>query len=452
METTLQTKALDHLGLVSSMYDELGIGVKIDTLVQEEKTRRDVSIGTLCKALVLNGLGFTQRTLYMVSSFFEGKPIETLLGEQVCPTQLNDSVLGRALDDLHAYGCTRLFSELTPLVCERLGLTPRFLHMDSTDFHLDGHYNAEHPPEEGSQLLHLTKGYSRDHRPDLNQVVLNLIADNQAGIPLHMEALDGNSSDKTSFRETIASYVGQLQTLTGFTYLVTDSAGYTQETIAAYSEQVYWISRVPETLKASQALIASPEGLQPFTPSYRYRTTYTEQAGVKQRWLLIFSEKAYQREVKTLKKTYQKQSLAEYKGFLKLSKQSFTCEPDALKALTKFAKHCSYLEINTLPCKKKPYYTGKGRPAQDSEPAGYYYLIHADVSCRIETYQQAAHRKGKFVIATNELDQAALPDAEVLLAYKGQSKVERGFRFLKDPRRGGHNSLPLACLLRSPNA
>ena len=434
METTLQTKSLDHLGLVSEMYDELGIGARIDALVQSETTRRDVSIGILCKALVLNGLGFTQRTLYMVSSFFAGKPIEVLLGAGVEATQLNDSVLGRALDDLHAYGCTKLFSELTPLICERLALTPRFVHMDSTDFHLDGQYNAEHPPEEGSQLLHLTKGYSRDHRPDLNQVVLNLIAENQAGIPLHMEALKGNSNDKTSFRKTIATYVEQLQTVTGFTYLVTDSAGYTYETIAAYSEQVYWISRVPETLKASQALIASPEGLQPLMPGYHYRRIYTEQDGVRQRWLLIFSEEAYQREVKTLKKTYRKRSLIEYKAFLKLSKQPFTCKPDALKALAKFAKQCSYLAINTLPCEKIPYYTAKGRPAKDSEPAGYHYHICADVSCRLEDYQSAAERKGKFVIATNELDQASLPDVEVLLAYKGQAKVERGFRFLKDPQ------------------
>lgn len=434
LQTNLQTKSLDHLGLISVMYDELDLGAHIDALVQRETTRRDVSIGTLCKALVLNGLGFTQRTLYMVSSFFEGKPTELLLGEGVNASQLNDSVLGRALDDLHAYGCTKLFSELTPLVCERLSLTPRFVHMDSTDFHLDGHYNAEHPPAEGSQLLHLTKGYSRDRRPDLNQVVLNLITDHQAGIPLHMEALDGNSSDKTSFRETIATYVGQLQTITGFTYLVSDSAGYTQETIAAYNEQVYWISRVPETLKTCQALIASPEDLQPFTTGYHYRRMYTEQAGVQQRWLLIFSEEAYQREVKTLKKTYQKRSLTEYKGFLKLSKQPFTCEPDALKALAKFAKQCGYLQINTLPCEKKPYYTSKGRPTQDSEPAGYHYLVRANVSCRLEDYQLAAHRKGKFVIATNELDQEALPDAEVLSAYKGQAKVERGFRFLKDPQ------------------
>lgn len=180
--------------------------------------------------------------------------------------------------------------------------------------------------------------------------------------------------------------------------------------------------------------MASLEDLQPLTAGYHYRTMHTEQAAVRQRWLLVFSEEAYQREVKTLKKTYQKRSLTQYKALLKLSKQPFACEPDALKALEKFAKQCGYLAINALPCEKKAYYTGKGRPAQDSDPAGYHYFIRAEVSSRLEDYQRAAHRKGKFVIATNELDQEALPDVEVLIAYKGQAKVERGFRFLKDPQ------------------
>ena len=71
---------------------------------------------------------------------------------------------------------------------------------------------------------------------------------------------------------------------------------------------------MPETLSACQALIASSEDLQSLTPGYQYRMIYTEQASIKQRWLLVFSQEAYQREVKTLRKTYQKRSLAEYKS------------------------------------------------------------------------------------------------------------------------------------------
>jgi transposase len=41
-------------------------------------------------------------------------------------------------------------------------------------------------------------------------------------------------------------------------------------------------------------------------------------------------------------------------------------------------------------------------------------------------------RKACFVLGTTIAD-TALPDAEVVAGYKGQSAVERGFRFLKDP-------------------
>ena len=41
---------------------------------------------------------------------------------------------------------------------------------------------------------------------------------------------------------------------------------------------------------------------------------------------------------------------------------------------------------------------------------------------------------GRFILATNVLDEDALSDAQLLACYKQQaSSVERGFRFLKDP-------------------
>ena len=47
-----------------------------------------------------------------------------------------------------------------------------FGQFDSTRFHVDGHYPSESGAGEGA--IYLTRGYSRDHRLDLNQVVLQL--------------------------------------------------------------------------------------------------------------------------------------------------------------------------------------------------------------------------------------------------------------------------------------
>ncbi|MCP4282927.1 MAG: IS1634 family transposase, partial [Gammaproteobacteria bacterium] len=111
----------------------------------------------------------------------------------------------------------------------RLGLLCRFGHLDSTGFHTDGQYNSDEQAQEG--VIHITQGYSRDHRPDLNQVVLQLVCERQAGIPLLMETLSGNNSDKTSFRDTVKTHIGQLQSDVGLEYVTADRALYVAETL-----------------------------------------------------------------------------------------------------------------------------------------------------------------------------------------------------------------------------
>jgi transposase len=124
------------------------------------------------KAMVLNGLGFANHTLYLMPNFFQDKPLERLFGAEIKPEHLNDFVLGRTLDKLYSYFVPKIYSILAARAVHRLKLSSSFAHLDSTGFHLDGKIN----PESSSEgLVKITKGYSRDHRPDLNQVVLQLI-------------------------------------------------------------------------------------------------------------------------------------------------------------------------------------------------------------------------------------------------------------------------------------
>ena len=418
------SKSLDHLGLVSGMIDELCLVEGINTFLQTDGIERTLSLGTLCKALILNGLGFTQRTLYMVPSFFEDKPIELLLGEGVTPSQLNDTVLGRCLDAIHAYGTTQLYANLVPQICKNLDLQPKFGHMDSTDFHVDGVYNSQSGPSadvNGQHVILLTNGYSRDHRPDLNQVVLNLIVENQAGIPLHMQGFDGNIDDKTAFHETVTAHVSQLQAVTNIEYLVMDSAGYTENTLKACTDVILWISRVPETLNESKAALAKTyDNWLPLAEGYQYVALKSKYSGIEQRWLLIFSQAAYKREILFLKKKFFKESEQEYKAFTKLCRVSFATQKAAQEKLDEFIKKCKYLSINSLDFEQKPFYAKKGRPSKTDIPVGIHYYIAGSAYTDRSTFDTMAHTKGKFIVATNELNQEKLDDKEVLSAYKGQ--------------------------------
>ena len=173
---------LDHLGLIAGMVDELGLPELIDTLIKQDHDQRQVSVGVCVKAMILNGLGFVNRALYLMPQFFKDKPIERLLGKGIEAEHLNDDTLGRALDAIYTYDAEKLYSQLAAQSVKRLGLSCQIGHIDSTSFHVDGIYNSDqHEVEEG--VIRITQGYSRDHRPDLNQVILQLISEHlQEGV------------------------------------------------------------------------------------------------------------------------------------------------------------------------------------------------------------------------------------------------------------------------------
>jgi len=424
----MESKIIDHLGLVSGSWDELQISETIDQAITQDETCRNASIGTLCKSLVLNGLGFTERALYLVSDFFTNKPTSLLLGEGIEPEHLNDTVLGRALDAVQDYGTTKLFSQISLKVVSNLGLSPSKLHMDSTDFHVDGVYNSNNKPDEDSSTVFITKGYSRDHRPDLNQVVLNMITDSQAGIPLHMEVLNGNCSDKTAFKKTISKHIKELQNIAPSSFIVMDSAGYTKEGIAEFSNLTHWISRVPESIKEARDFITENQEWTKSEGGYQYAAKKSTYAGVQQRWILVFSQEAFVREMKTLSKNYVQSSLKEYKIFKKISKEQFTCEDDAKKALLKFNKHLKFIALEDMSIRKVK------QKKKSKNVKNELFCISATVVCSIDNFKNKAISKGKFIVATNQMDDIIFNDIAVIKGYKEQSNVERGFRFIKDPQ------------------
>jgi len=217
-----RTLILDHLGLVAGMFEALGITEVIDKATQQDPAMRIVTAGHAVKAMVLNGLGFINQPLYLVPHFFQNKPISRLIAPGIQASHLNDDTLGRALDTLYDFGVTELYCLIAATAATRLGLTPTFSHLDTTSFHVDGRYNSDAVPEE--QVVHITQGYSRDHRPDLNQVMLELVVEHQAGIPILMKPLSGNRSDGKAFGQVVSDHIAQLHTPYHPTSLGADSA------------------------------------------------------------------------------------------------------------------------------------------------------------------------------------------------------------------------------------
>src|SRR5215475_10025945 len=417
------------------MFEDLGITEVIDRATQPAPAMRIVTAGHAVKAMVLNGLGFLNQQRYLVPHFFQNKPLARLIAPGIQASHLNDDTLGRILDTLYEAGLTELYSLIAATAATRLGLTPTFTHLDTTSCHVDGRYNSDEAPDE--QVVHITQGYSRDHRPDLNQVMLELIVEHQAGIPLLLKPLSGNSSDGKVFGQVVSDHIAQFQTPYSPTYLVADSALYNAENLQKLADtSLKWITRVPATLTEAQEVLAQadPQTMAPLTEGYRYHVVPSSYGGVAQRWVLIYSEPRQPQAQRSVDKQWRQQSDHEVKAFQTLCRTAFACEADARQALTHFTHdlQATFLHDSTI-C-RTPQYKKRGRPGPGAQPDQIVYHIVGALASRIAARQARVDQHSCFILATNELDEGQLPTREVLAGYKGQAYAERGFRFLKDPQ------------------
>jgi transposase len=227
-QDNVSSEQLGHLGLIAATIRELGLIERIDARLDLDESKGGlVSYGCRVAAMVLNGLGFMNSRLYMTSHFFADKPVAQLLGAEIEAEHLNDDCLGRCLDKIASYGETKLYSELAFEIALEKNLLSQRLHLDSTSLILYGRYENEGDCPDG--IATPAYGYSKANRSDLKQVMLSLVQGGPANIPLWMEALDGNSSDKVSFQKTVRrvqAFISSLECMPEGLCFVVDAAFY----------------------------------------------------------------------------------------------------------------------------------------------------------------------------------------------------------------------------------
>ena len=423
MKEDYSSKNFDHLGIVSQICDEIGIVEKIDALIPPDP-QQTITLGECVKLMIINGLGFTSRPLYLEAQFFGSRPINRFLGKE-CADSVNDDRLGRALDQIFAFGCDQLFASLATQTVHRFGVSTKFRHLDSTSMEVHGQYD-----DEDCEPL-ITFGYSKGHRPDLKQFMIYLMCSQDGDVPLLAQTVAGNTSDKKLFRERLMSLKEQIREADD-SYFIADSALYVEETLKEISPLIKWITRVPEKLVLAKKLIQNADDLEDIEPGYRGKEVTCDYAGIEQRWLLVRSEQAYHREAKTLNTRIHKECAKHSVDLRKLCGEEFDCPADAQAALVRWSKALKYHKIGDMSVSERRIKEGKGRPRAGAA-LQKKYRIHATLVEDTERVDRALATKGFFIIATNELDRAALTTLEMLENYKGQQSVERGFRFLKEP-------------------
>jgi transposase len=420
---------LDHLGIIAGVIQDLGIIEMIDGRIIPDD-QEGITTGEAVAGMILNGLGFSDRPISLAPQFFANKPVALLLREGVSADHFNRFKLGRSLDKVFTYGCDTLFSEVALAVCKQEGIALQFTCLDTTSFSLTGAY----VPETDTQAIAITHGYSKDHRPDLKQAVLELMVSQDGGVPLMSQRWDGNASDTVVFKERYEALVTQFAASEAPRYLIADAKLYT-EANAVNLARLPFITRIPETLKVTQQLIAQAWAWgewQPLDETVRYQRVELCHYGMAQRWLVVSSQDAWQRAAHTLAQARAKEAEQVQTQLFHLQAQRFPSETDARATLEMIAQRWRYHQVAQVSLTPHSQYARKGRPTPETPIKATQWQIHASVMVDAAKITHQQQRKACFVLGTTIPD-TALTDAEVVAGYKGQSAVERGFRFLKDP-------------------
>jgi transposase len=351
----IEIKNIDHLGIVAGIIDSIGLVEVINNLLGEDISEK-ISSGHVVKAMILNGNGFVSAPLYMFSKFFENRACEHLIGEGVKPEYLNDDKLGRTMDKLFNQGLSNVFLAIPLNAVKTFDVSLLVEHLDSSSFHLHGEYNNNKkdldvikPEIENTEPeeIKITYGYSRDHRPDLKQFIIDLICSGDGDIPIFFKTASGNEADSGSFGKILVDFKKQIEV---DSLMVADSALYTAANLKLLSE-IKWLSRVPLSLAEAKRLVSSinnSELIKSQINGYSYVVKESSYASVKQRWLIVESEARNKSDLRQLEKRIKKSEISANLQLKKLQREQFNCYEDAMKAASKLSKKFNYHKLDNI--------------------------------------------------------------------------------------------------------
>jgi transposase len=315
-------------------------------------------------------------------------------------------------------------------VCQREAIDQRFNHLDTTSFSLTGDY----VPESDEQAIAITHGYSKDHRPDLKQAVLELMVSQDGGVPMVSHTWDGNASDSQIFQARAQALLSTFKQSPTPRYLIADSKLYSQDN-AAHLKPLGFITRIPETLKIVSQVISQAlkyDTWQALDDTTRYHRLDLCHYGMAQRWLVVRSEAAMQRAEISVSKARKREYEAIEKQLFHLQAKRFESPQSAQAALAALSGSWRYHQVASTELMEHKRYASKGRPSAKSPIQAIEWQMVATVCPDAEAIRRRKQHKGCFVLGTH-IEAEKLSDEEVVAAYKAQSRVEGGFRFLKDP-------------------
>jgi transposase len=214
----VRRRRIGALPVVNAVLERLGFTELLSSYLPEPDPRCALFPATALGVLVRN-LAVSRMPLYGLGAWVAGYGAALLGLDDGETGLLNDDRVGRALDELFLADRASLVTALSLRAIRRFGIDVKELHNDSTSITLYGAYrDATATPRGGVRPPVPERGFSKDHRGDLLQLVEILTVSSDGAIPIAHRLVDGATEDSTTHIETWDTLVKMLGTA-AFTYV-----------------------------------------------------------------------------------------------------------------------------------------------------------------------------------------------------------------------------------------
>lgn len=198
----LASELVGALPVVNHFSELLGLDELLERYVPANDSRLALAPAKALGVVVANLL-ISHQPLYQLGEW--AAPYRPdMLGlepDEVC--LLNDDRVGRALALLFDADRASLLTEVVLRAVRRFRIDCSELHNDSTTVTFSGATRASKATVRGGKATAAAKrGFNKDHRPDLRQLLLVLTVSSDGAVPVAYRAADGNTEDSSTHTET----------------------------------------------------------------------------------------------------------------------------------------------------------------------------------------------------------------------------------------------------------
>ena len=200
---TLRSWTVGGLPLINRLLERIDLEAFLAKHLPADDPR--LEIPTRCGLLLLvKNILLSREPIYGLGEWAESYAPDLLGLKPGDLKHINDDRVGRCLDRLFDAPIPELLLDVVRHVITEFDLQLDELHNDSTTVSFFGAYDkaAEEGQRRGRKTLAVAFGHSKDHRPDLKQLLYILTVTEDGGVPIYFTSDSGNVSDDTTHRTT----------------------------------------------------------------------------------------------------------------------------------------------------------------------------------------------------------------------------------------------------------